>query len=192
MYPETVSENIAAALRRAACAEANAVGIAAATECGTYIKFTLAITDESRVVVRAAFLTNGCGYMVAAAETLARRLELARLTDLHGLRPADLISAVESELAAPPRDRVHCVRTVVDAVRGAFADYRRSRIEEFTGERAIICTCFGISEETVEAVIGAHPGADVDDVGRLTNAGTGCGSCRLLIDEMIDSADRDR
>jgi len=157
-------------------------------ECGTYTRFHLKIDNENSTVTAISFTSNGCGYMVAAAEIIAASLEHRTLTDLHGLDQQELTIAVERELSGVPPERAHCLATVVHAVRESFAAYRRSRIEEFHGERALVCTCFGISEDTIEAEIRAHPGSDVDDIGRLTNAGTGCGSCRFLIGEMIDAA----
>jgi NifU-like protein len=67
------------------------------------------------------------------------------------------------------------------------AEYRRHRIEEFQGEKALICTCFGVSEETIVNVIAENDLTDVDEVSGLCRAGSGCGSCRMLIAELIDS-----
>ncbi|HYA81451.1 MAG TPA: molybdopterin dinucleotide binding domain-containing protein, partial [Methylocystis sp.] len=54
-----------------------------------------------------------------------------------------------------------------------------------------ICVCHGVGVTEIEAAIAAHAAADADAVGRLTKAGTGCGSCRPEIQRMLkDAAER--
>ena len=69
----------------------------------------------------------------------------------------------------------------------AFSGLRARQIEEFTGEKALICTCFGVSEETIEKAVAANKLETVEDVIDVCNAGGGCGSCRFLIQEIIDT-----
>jgi NifU-like protein len=166
----------------------DAAGVAVALECGTNIRFYVAIDHEPGAVRDIAFRSNGCGYMLAAADAMAEILNGRPLTDLHGLKPAELNVEIMNTIGPWPSERDHCVATVIDAIRNAFAEYRRSQITEFTGERALICTCFGVSEEKIENAIRENAASTVDDIGRLTNAGTGCGSCQMLIREIIDSA----
>ena len=86
-----------------------------------------------------------------------------------------------------PPDRHQCATVCIEALRGAFADFRIRQIEEFQGEKALICTCFGVSEETIESHIRKCRLETVDEVARACNAGSGCGSCRMLIQEIIDA-----
>ncbi|HXY57437.1 MAG TPA: nitrate reductase [Methylocystis sp.] len=54
-----------------------------------------------------------------------------------------------------------------------------------------ICVCHGVGAKEIESAIAAHCAADADAIGRLTRAGTGCGSCRPEIQRMLkDSAER--
>jgi NifU-like protein len=75
----------------------------------------------------------------------------------------------------------------VAAFRAALAEYRSKVIEEFKGERALICTCFGVSEDTIIKTIERDAPTDISEVSAACKAGTGCGSCRMLIQELIDS-----
>jgi NifU-like protein len=187
IYPKKVSERLRASTHNKRRDNADATGTAVALECGTNIKVFLSIEDSTRTISKIAFRSNGCGYMLAAADAMAEDLANKSLTELHGLRPEELSAQIKKALGERPPDRTHCVATAVDAVRNAFAEYRRARIEEFAGERALICTCFGVSEETIERAIKYDAARTVDEIGRLTNAGTGCGSCQMLINEIIDS-----
>lgn len=138
------------------------------------------------MIDKVSFRSNGCGYMAAGAEVLAEGLADRRFTDLRGLSDAELSQLIHNELGDVPPDRRECIDVGIQALRSAFAAFRAARIEEFTGEQALICTCFGISEERIERVIRETCAVSVEDVSAECNAGLGCGSCRMMIEEMID------
>jgi len=186
VYPDKVSDRVGKPSCKGEIADANAVGTAAALQCGTYIRFELLI-DKVKLIERVAFRSNGCGFMIAAADVLSVMLEGRRLTDLHSLDNTEIIDEINARLDRFPADRDHCLTSVIDAVKLALADFRRRSIEEFAGEKALICTCFGVSEETIELAVTTKNARSVEAVGKLCNAGTGCGSCQLLIEEIIDS-----
>lgn len=185
VYPDKVSERCRSPRFTERLSGSNAEGLAAAIECGTFVRFRIDVSDGK--VGAVSFASNGCGFMVAAADILAEKLQNKKLAELHGLDTNELIAVISTQSSELPPERRHCAATVVDAVRDVFAHYRQTRIEEFRGERALICTCFGVSEETIDDIIRESGAVTTDEVGRLTNAGRGCGSCRMLIQEMIDS-----
>ena len=167
---------------------ANASGRSASFECGSFVSFTLRVDAGLKTVVSAAFKTNGCGYMTAAADVLAEIVKDRKLGALHGLDREELNKRIDTELGNIPSERHQCVDVCIEALRAAFVDFRARQIEEFRGEKALICTCFGVSEETIDTHIRAGSIDSVDEVTRICNAGGGCGSCRMLIQEMIDGA----
>lgn len=124
--------------------------------------------------------------MLAAADALAEYVSKKDLADLHGLADAELNKQIQTSLGDVPSDRRECVTACIEALRSAFSDHRARQIEEFRGEKALICTCFGVPEETIETLIATGSLTTVDQVTRLCNAGSGCGSCRMLIQGMID------
>ena len=166
----------------------NAVGRSASFQCGSFIAFSLRIDIDSKTVSEATFRSNGCGFMIAAADVLAEFVNGRQLGELHGLNADDLSSKIDNVLSGLPDDRRQCVDVCIEALRQAFADFRIRQIEEFRGEKGLICTCFGITEETVETHIREGGTNTVDEISRICNAGSGCGSCRMLIQEMIDLA----
>lgn len=180
IYPPEIGE-IITDLQHAASEAGSCVGTEANFDCGCVVRFTLKIGDEARVVEAASFTSNGCGWMVASAEVVARSLSGRALSDLHGLNEAELRDGLpEIQIG-----RETCVAASIAAVKAAFADLRSRQVEEFRGEKALICTCFGVTEERIEATIRLNGLTTVDEVGAKTNAGTGCGSCRMLIEELI-------
>jgi NifU-like protein len=99
-----------------------------------------------------------------------------------------MADGIAESLGAAPAGREHCYLLAVDALRSALADHRRQLIDEYSGEKALICTCFGVSEETIEASIAARGLTEVDEVVQYCRAGGGCGSCLPIIREMLDNA----
>lgn len=167
--------------------DVSASGRAASLECGSFVAFDLFVNDE-QLIDDIAFRTNGCGFMIAVAEVLTKQIRGKNLSDLHGLDDDDLTEIAFAALDVFPGERRQCLRTCLEALHSAFADLRTRRVEEFKGEKALICSCFGVSEETIDEYILAGRARSVEDVTNLCNAGGGCGSCRMLIQEMIDDA----
>jgi NifU-like protein len=186
VYPDRIFERFTASKNAGLAIRVDAMGKSAALECGTYVIFEISIESDSKRIEKIAYRTNGCGFMIAAADVLAVEFEGSLLTELNALvnEPRQLTFHALGEF---PLSRSHCANAVFEALKKAFADFRRRRIEEFAGEKALICTCFGVTEEMIENVIGKHPKATVADIGEICNAGTGCGSCQMMIQEMIES-----
>jgi NifU-like protein len=188
VYPPAINKRIANLDHVGDVSDANASGKDVAFTCGVFVEFSLMIDDVSRVVAEARFRSNGCGYMIAAADVLCETIKGRLLADLHGLDDGDLRKEVERHTAISNEDRAHCVNTCISALHLAFADHRTRLIEEFRGEKALICTCFGVTEETIEESITNGALEAVEDVIDACKAGGGCGSCRMLIQEMLDLA----
>ncbi len=51
-------------------------------------------------------------------------------------------------------------------------------------QEKIICTCTGTTENKVKQLIAK--GADLDKIASATGASTGCGSCDILIIELLN------
>jgi NifU-like protein len=186
-YPPKISQRFHAPKHSGKAASANAVGTGASFVCGAFVRFSLRIDAETKEIIDAKFKTNGCGFLVAAADVLAEKIGGKKLTELHGLDENELRAQIEAKLETFPENRKHCAEICLDALHLAFSEFRAFQIEEFAGEKVLICTCFGVSEDTIEKVIAANSLRTVEDVTDACNAGGGCGSCRFLIQEIIDS-----
>lgn len=183
-YPEPINELWRGARHLGRPDDLDSKGIGVSLECGVSIKVFIAV-DPDGVLSSVRFVSNGCGWAVAAAEVSARLLEGRRLKDLHALD--DLRSEVGSALVAVPDPRASCVAIAVDAVRNALAEYRLRKAAEWKGETALICSCFGVSEDTIESLAVSGAASTVEEIGALCRAGTGCGSCQMLIREIVET-----
>lgn len=182
-YPPEIDEHFAAPKHAGKAARTNAAGTGVSFLCGSFLRFYLDIEPQTKIIRDARYKTNGCGYAIAAAEVLAEKVVGRKLTELHGLNHGEMLGAIECEFSA---SRAHCAEVCFDALQAAFQDFRARQIEEFAGERALICTCFGVSEDTIQKIIAEQDAATLEEVGDICHAGTGCGSCRFLIQELID------
>ncbi len=189
LYPEKISQCIERLRHNRRNIDANAASIAVNFGCGSFVRFSLSIDAENRTITDAVFSSNGCGFMIAAADALADHVARKNLTDLHGFVDAELNKHIQTNLGEFPMARRECVTTCIEALRLAFADHRTQQIDEFQGEKALICTCFGVTEETIESLIVKGSLKTVDQVTNTCNAGGGCGSCRMLIQEMLDACE---
>ena len=187
LYPPKINARFLSPKNAGKAGSANAVGTSASFECGSFVRISLKIENKKKVIRQARFTTNGCGYMVAAADTMMEMLAGKQLTDLHGLGPNEYARFPTDELEEFPAGRKQCAELIFTALKDALADYRAYVLEEFIGEKALICTCFGVSEETIEAYAAANLPASVSEVTEACRAGGGCGSCRMLIQEILDS-----
>lgn len=184
VYPKKVSECI----KNLKNAGKPTVFDASATEvsfvCGTFIRFFLKMGSEDEWIDDMKFQTNSCGFSIFFSEILIEKVKRKSLTELRGIE--NLFNEVEKELNVP-EDRKHCVLMVFNAFRLTFAELRRKRIQEFKGESALVCSCFGVSEDVIEKTIEELDLKTVEQVGQICRAGMGCGSCRPIIQDILDS-----
>lgn len=185
-YPEKIGERFYKLQNVKSIEGANSVGTGASFSCGSFVRLYLSIDIETKEIKNAVFKSNGCGFALAAADVLTENLKGKRLNELHGANNDGLKRIIEAELGSFNASRRDCLEICLDALHRALNDFRSLQIEEFQGEKALICTCFGVAEETIERLIAVENAESVEEIGKLCNAGTGCGSCRFLIQELID------
>ncbi|MCD9185481.1 MAG: iron-sulfur cluster assembly scaffold protein [Pyrinomonadaceae bacterium] len=185
-YPKEIGARFYAIRNSGKAERTNAVGTGASFTCGSFVRFYLEIDIETKEIKEAKFKSNGCGFALAAADVLLDKIKNKRLNELHGANNDELKREIEAALGSFEISRRHCLEICLDALHRSLNDFRSFQIEEFQGEKALICTCFGVAEETVERLIAGENAESVEEIGKLCNAGTGCGSCQFLIQELID------
>lgn len=186
-YPPLVSEKFQSPENAGRVESPDAVAAEATFICGSVLRFTLAIDKSSGQVTAAKFQTDGCGFLIAAADVLAKEITNQKLSELHGLDEKSLAERSEKKLGNFPPDRKHCLELAIKTLQSAFNNFRAAQLKEWNGEKALVCTCFGVSEETVENLVRENSLQTVEEVTKQCNAGGGCGSCQPLIQEIIDS-----
>jgi NifU-like protein len=167
---------------------ADSTGEAGSLVCGAVMRLSLKIDATAQTITDARFKTIGCGFLIACASALTetiKELTLGRAATLSE-------SAITDWFGGLPPERSHCAALCREALHAALADYHSTRLEEWMGDEALICTCFGISETSIERAIHTRSLRTVAQVTRACNAGGGCRSCHPLIEDILEDYWRDR
>ena len=164
--------------------EPSFVGRAASLLCGAHVRFSIQV-DENHVVSQAKFKAVGCSVLVASLSLLTESVLNVPTVDaaITGQNP----EALKSVIANAESEREHCLQLACDALLAAIREYSDAARDEWSGDEALICTCFFVSERTIEREIVARGLTSVAEVTRACNAGGGCGSCHQLIQEILET-----
>jgi NifU-like protein len=106
-----------------------------------------------------------------------------------GTTTAEAAIIGQESLFANVPNHEHCPGLACEALLAAIREYSNAARDDWAGEEALICTCFFVSERTIEREIQQHGFTTVAEVTRSTNAGAGCGSCHQLIQEILATND---
>lgn len=168
-------------------AEPNFVGRAASFECGALIDISLHI-DESQHIADARFKSAGCSALVASASRLIDQVLGKSTADAAALcQGGDEFAKLGEGL---PAERNECALLAVEAMLGAIQTYSGSARDVWEGDDALICTCFCVSERTIEREIQTKNLATIAEVTAACNAGGGCRSCYSLIEYLLEEVNR--
>jgi NifU-like protein len=166
--------------------EPSFVGRAASLICGAHVRFSVQV-DERQVVSQARFKAAGCSVLVASTSMLTERVVNVSTAE------AAIIGQDAGELMRCfgnlEPEREHCPKLACDALLAAIREYSDAARDDWSGDEALICTCFFVSERTIEREITSRGLQTVAEVTRACNAGGGCGSCHQLIQEILDTQD---
>ncbi|MDT4896485.1 MAG: NifU-like protein [Acidobacteriota bacterium] len=181
-YPDRINEHFLNPHGVGEVENADASGEAGSLACGAILSLTLKIDADGQHVTDAKFKAVGCGFLIASASVLTETIK-----DLAISRAATLgDNAITDWFEELPSDREHCAALCREALHAALANYHNTRREEWAGDEALICTCFGVSEKTIEQVIQTRALHTVNEVTRACHAGGGCQSCHPLIVDILE------
>ena len=153
--------------------------------CGAHARFSIQV-DEMHRVSQARFRATGCDVLVASASMLTERVVGTTTAD------AAAVGQDAEALVATVPNREHCPRLACDALLAAIREYSDAARDDWAGDEALICTCFFVSERTIEHEINSRGLTTVAEVTKACNAGGGCGSCHQLIQEILATNDLPR
>lgn len=162
--------------------DADATGEAGSLACGAILRLTLNVDASAQRITDAKFKAVGCGYLIASASVLTETVKEMAIS-----RAATLgENAVTDWLGPMPSEKAHCAALCHEALYAALANYHHATREEWTGDEALICTCFGVPEKAIEHAIQTRALRSVEQVTRACNAGGGCQSCHPLIVDILE------
>ena len=160
------------------------VGRAGSFTCGAVVHVSLRI-DESQRIAEAKFKAAGCGFLVASSSFLTEQIQ-GKMTGEAAVLAQSPASAISQPLGGFPEDRAHCAALAGEALLSAITHYSDSVRDEWEGDEALICTCFCVSERTIEREIETKGLRTIAEVTKACRAGAGCHSCYSLIEDILD------
>lgn len=179
-YPAPVNQRFLSAQFAGAVTRADAIGKAASFVCGAALQISVEI--ENQTILSAKFKAAGCGFLIAAADVLCEKIEHQRIHETSKI--SDLII---SEIGDFSVERRHCLELCEEVWAKILIDFSIKTRTEWNGDDVLICQCFGVSEKTIERTIAENDLQSVEQVTNICNAGGGCGSCQVLITEILDN-----
>jgi NifU-like protein len=162
----------------------NVVGRAGSFQCGAVLRISLHV-DESQRIVDAKFKAAGCSTLVTSTSLLIDQV-IGKTTGEAAAVAQDL-EALQKLLGILPAERSECVLLACEALISAIRNFSDSARDEWEGDEALICTCFCVSERTIEREIQEKHLQTIADVTAACSAGGGCRSCYPLIVDILEA-----
>jgi NifU-like protein len=181
-YPERINDHFLNPRGVGEINGADAVGEAGSLRCGAILRLTLKIDASRQRITEAKFKAVGCGFLIASAsvwtETI-REMALGKAATLSE-------NAITDWFEELPAEKAHCATLCREALHAALANYHSATLEEWAGDEALICTCFSVSEKTIEQAVQSRSLRTINEVTRACHAGGGCQSCHPLILDILE------
>ena len=152
---------------------------AASVTCGAAIRMSLKV-DESNRITEIRYQAAGCSVLVAAASNLTEAVK--GMTTGQAAASARLLTWP----GGVPAGREECVLLACNALLEGIKQFSDSVRDEWVGDEALICTCFGVSEKTIQRHVRLGGFERIEEVTKACNAGAGCRSCWPLIQDILD------
>lgn len=166
--------------------EPSFTGRSASLSCGAHVRFSIQV-DEAHLISQARFRAAGCNVLVASASFLTE--QITGKTTAEAAAFAQEPAALSQQFGTESEP---CVELACKALLDAIRDYSNAARDDWAGDEALICTCFFVSERTIEREIQTRGLTTVAEVTKACNAGAGCGSCHQLIQEILATHDLSR
>ena len=161
-------------------ARPNFVGRGASLACGAVVSMSLHV-DESQRITDAKFKAAGCSVLVGSTSLLID--EILGKTTAEAAALARKTNGLTAEVL--PRGS-ECAALAAEALVSAIRSYSGAARDEWEGDDALICTCFCVSEQTIEHEIQTKNLKTLSEVTAACSAGGGCRSCYSLIEDILE------
>jgi NifU-like protein len=167
---------------------ADGVGVAGSFACGATLRISLAVA-EAQTISAAKFKCAGCSYLVAACSILTELVSGKTTGQAAALVCAPLSNI--ADLARWPPEKIQCLELASQGLLAAIRNYSDAERADWSGEDALICTCFGVTAGAIENAIELGDLSTSAEVTLASRAGGGCQSCLPLIEDILDQHARE-
>jgi NifU-like protein len=157
--------------------------------CGDALRLHLKIEIDSDKILDSRFQTFGCTSAIASSSALTELVKGLTLDEALNISNKDIAEF----LGGLPEAKMHCSVMGQEALEAAIYKYRGIEIEVHEeDEGALICSCFGISDNKIRRVIIENNLTTAEEVTNYVKAGGGCGSCLVDIEDIIAAVEEEK
>ena len=157
--------------------------------CGDALRLHLKIEEATDTILDSRFQTFGCTSAIASSSALTEIVKGKTLDDALQITNKE----IADYLGGLPEAKMHCSVMGQEALEAAIYKYRGIEVEQHDDDDgALVCTCFGISENRVRRVVIENDLTTVEQVTNYVKAGGGCGSCLANIEDIILAVQQER
>lgn len=163
--------------------EPDGMGEVGSLACGDQMRVGIKVADDKITALR--WLTYGCASAIASTSMMSEMATGMTLDEAYHLTP----DKITDKLGGLPEHKFHCSVLGDKALRAAIDDYLEKQGRENPFKKSIakiVCECKGVTDAAIEELVKTDKVRTLDDLSRLTGAGTGCGKCRGKLTELIE------
>ena len=162
--------------------DADGKGEVGSMACGDALTFFIKVDPQTKKITDARFKTFGCGSAIASASALTEMVIGKTLDDALKITNQDIAAF----LGGIPQEKMHCSVMGREALEAAVADMKgEKRGPDVHDEGAIVCHCFGVTEQKIERAIRENNLRTAEQVTHYTKAGGGCGTCLPEVEAIL-------
>lgn len=157
--------------------------------CGDALRLHLKIEVDSDKILDSRFQTFGCTSAIASSSALTEIIKGLTLDEALNVSNKDIADF----LGGLPEEKMHCSVMGQEALEAAIFKYRGIEVEHHEeDEGALICSCYGVSDNRIRRVIIENNLTTAEQVTSYVKAGGGCGSCLVDIEDILFTIEQEK
>jgi NifU-like protein len=157
--------------------------------CGDALRLHLKVEIDADKILDARFQTFGCTSAIASSSALTEIIKGITLDEALKVSNRD----IADYLGGLPEEKMHCSVMGQEALEAAIYKYRGIEVEQHDeDDGALICSCFGVSENRIRRVVIENGLTTVGQVTSYVKAGGGCTTCGANIEDLIATIQQEK